>query len=160
MQKVFKRVAIALLALAATICTVVLAACQPNDDKTDNGSTTDGKTITFTINDEKGNPIDGTTFGEDLYDPNSHQVYLQFCISGNEGQCCGKTPNVDKDGKATIERADLKTFLEEQKIADINSAKLDLHVIRVEKKGYSKDYNTYTFGEMPNNIVITLKKAD
>lgn len=159
MQKVFKRVAIALLALAATICTVVLAACQPDDNKTNNSSTTDGKTITFTVKDENGSPIDGTTFGEDPYDPESHQVFLQFCISGNEGQCCIVTPNVGKDGKATMERADLKTFLESLEIADINLAKLDLHVIRVEKKGYSEDYNTYTFGEMPNNIEITLKKA-
>ena len=144
MQKFTKRLAVIVMALIATVCLAVcMAACNKDDDEK---YATD--TFTVTVLDENGNPIDGTTFGQGDWDPDDHQVTIQFCSEDNG--CTAFNPKVGKDGKATIKISDVKLVTE--------TGKVELHVLGVEKVGYKKEYSQYSVNKIPLEITVKLEK--
>ena len=142
MQKIMKRFAVILMAVISTVCIAVFAAgCDKESYATD--------TFTVTVLDEKGKAIDGTTFGEADYDPDNHQVTIQFC--NEDGGCTSVNPKVGSDGKATIKVSDIKQIAE--------TGKVELHVLGVTKVGYKKEYDNYDVDKIPLEITVTLVKA-
>ena len=147
MQKVLKRVAIALLALAATVCMVVLAACQPEDDNGEDYATT---SFTITVKDENGNTIDGTMFGEKFDSPTAASV--EFCV--HDQGCWGEMFRIDADGKVTVSVPALKEYA-----SGFNSDEVEVHIRNISAKGYTEDYGVLNVNQIPLNVEITLKKA-
>ena len=167
MTKVFKRIAVLLFAVISTVCIAAFAsACNDDGNQGGNGGNQYATTsFTVTVLDENGSPINGPEFGEDNYDPDVHQVYIQFCTvlpNGTQGACWGTTSNIDANGKVTIQLAGLKTFMQDiNEDSDVTITTFELHVRRVANKGYVEEYEDYryTVDTVPMNITVTLKKA-
>ena len=153
MKKLIKRFSILLIAALCTVCMAAFVACGD-----DNGDELATDKIYITVLDENSNAINGTTFGEGDYNPDNHQVQIQFCTVDGDYGCSLTTPNVGADGKAVFDLAELKEFVKAN-----NSTTVELHILGVTKVGYKKgensEYGKYKVSEMPKNITVTLEKA-
>lgn len=154
MKKFIKTLSVMLIAAVCTVCVALFAACGGGD-----GEELATDTIYITVLDENGNAIDGTTFGEHDFNPDNHQVQIQFCTLG--GNCSAENANVGTDGKAEFPVSIVKELAEEY-----NTDTVELHVISVTKKGYLKGdetdeviYGQFNVNKIPKNITVTLKKA-
>ena len=143
MKKFITTLCVLLAAAICTVCLAVFAACD--DEKLD------PNIIYITVVDENGNAIDGTTFGKGDYNPDQHQVQIQFCTL--DGGCTAKNADVGADGKAQF---DLSLV---QALADSGDVVVELHVLNVTAVGYVKEYEQYKISDIPQTIKVTLKKA-
>lgn len=144
MKKFIKVLSVLLVAVLCTVGMAVFAACgDKNELATD--------TIYITVLDESGNPINGTTFGKGDYNPDNHQVEIQFCTLA--GGCTAQNAKVGADGKAEFNLALVK------ELAGADDVVVELHVLNVTAVGYAKDYNQYKVSEIPKNVTVNLKKA-
>ena len=149
MKKLISVFSVLLISLLSVMCVAFFAACSDSEKL-------DANTVYITVLDDKGNPIDGTTFGEGDYNPDNHQVQIQFCTL--DGGCTVLTPNVGADGKAEFDLTHIKEFAETN-----NTDTVELHVLGVTAVGYLKgesgEYGRYKVSEIPQKITVTLKKA-
>ena len=149
MKKFIKIVSTLLVAALLTACMAAFVACGGDDDKDKVEYATDK--IYITIVDEDGNPIDGTTFGEDDWDETNHQVMVQFCtLDGG----CATMVAVDANGKAVYDLSAVKSVAEAG-----NTDTVELHVQKVAKVGYKVEYGQYKVNEIPKEITVKLVKA-
>lgn len=149
MKKLLKSLSILVVVAICAICmTALFTACNKEELATD--------TIYITVLDENGKAINGTTFGKGDYNPDYHQVQIQFCTL--DGGCTVVTPNVGADGKAQFDLAVLKEFAKAN-----NADTVELHVLNVTAVGYEKgesgEYGRFKIDKVPKNIEVTLKKA-
>ena len=145
MKKLIKKFSILIVAALCIMCMAAFAACG-------DGEKLDPNTVYITVVDENGNPIDGTTFGKGDWDPDNHQVQIQFCTL--DGGCTPENANVGKDGKAEFDLSLIKALAESS-----NADTVELHVLGVTAIGYEKNYSQYKISSIPQTIKVTLKKA-
>ena len=148
MKKFVKILSMLIVATLLTVCMVAFTAC--GDDKK-----LDPNTIYITVLDENGNPIDGTTFGQHDFNPENHQVEVQFCTIDGSGACTSPNPLVGPDGKAEFDLSIIKA------LAETDDVIVELHILNVTAKGYVKEYDQYKISGIPQEITVTLalKKA-
>lgn len=152
-MKLFKRLAVILTAIMAVVgIAVFAAACDKGGNE--EGYATD--TFTVTVLGEDGNPIDGTTFGDNYGET---QVKIQFCAvkaDGDASACLGNyQPDVGANGKVTVDLTKLKTFVENNE-----ASKFVIHFINLDGKGYSPlgNYGVYEIDKVPKTLTVTLDK--
>ena len=144
MKKFIKTLSIMLIAAVCTVCVALFAACGGDDNKLD------PNIIYITVVDENGDAIDGTTFGENILDPDDHQVMIQFCtVDGG----CASMVELGADGKAEYDLASVKELAETN-----HTDTVELHIQNLPNI-YKVEYNQYKVSEIPQEIKVTLQKV-
>lgn len=141
MQKIFKRVAVILAVMVATVCLgLCLTAC--GDDE----GTASGYSVTVVYPD--GKAVDGTKDGYYDLDEDLEYVEVQICIVKADGSTgtCYDTKKLDAEGKATLDEPPV-TLKEGEKF------KIQINYV---PEGYTYEYAYMT---KPGSTTITLKKA-
>lgn len=161
-MKFFKKFA---AVFAAVVATVFLAAFATACDKSGNEDEFATTTFTVIVQDENGNPIDGTDakWKNDAMPEISANVQVQFCAVSADGtgntEACAQPDSVNSEGKATVSLEKLVTAAQGQ-----NSNKVELHILSVTSNGYVKgesgEYLQYELDKIPLTITIKLKLAD
>lgn len=165
MQKLFKKLAVLLVAVVAVLGIAAFATACKDDSVTYAKA---GDEITVIVKDESGNRINGETFGD--YYGMPFQVRIQFCsvVTDTEdglGLCQNDPSPVNSNGEAKISYDDLVQLQHNTENSPAYAGKnitgeLELHVLYIADKGYEKDYEKYPLDKIPTTITVTLKLAD
>lgn len=162
MQKLFKKIAVLLIALVAVLgITAFATACDDNSVT----YATAGTEITIIVKDENGNRIDGPNFGKTDDGEEDFKVGVNLCtvVPDAEGGLgnCSQIAWLDATGEVKIKYDDIVRTLETTKTAYPNNnvtGEMELHVNYVKGKGYEHTYGKYPIDKIPSTITITLVK--
>ena len=162
MQKIFKRLAVVLMAVIASACLLlIVSACTDGKVPEGGDGVPEGKVL-VTVLKPDGTPVNGLTDGNG-YDGelNSETVVkIQFCLYGSEDLAeqltCNTPTTLGEDGKLML---DIQNNIEymANSFAEYETLYVQIHILYIDGYLSNGDYGTFEVGKIPSKIDVTLK---